>query len=196
MTAFNEVHRRMGCPAGAIVLVLLIGLTSGCVTTPTVKSDYDSTVNLKAYKTFTLLQPRASGSATDPGSVMRLTPPAQEGVREVLTAKGLTEAPADKADCAVLVRGESMTSVSVTDWGYTGYPYAAHRAGWVYPYGGGYSNVDVRETTERKLIIEIYDSASHKMSWVGWAERSSGGAPTAETVKEAIRLVLAQFPPM
>ena len=184
--------------------VALVAALTGCSTTPKVYSDYNTAVNFKAYKTFAVLAPRASGSGIDPGAAMRLTQPVQQTVREALTAKGMTEAPREQADFAVTVRGESIPKIEVTDMGYTAYPYpyGASRAGWAHHgayggyggYGGYSSGVSVQNTTERKLIVEIFDNASRQEAWVGWMERTGGSVDT-EKVLAGIRLILGGFPP-
>ena len=179
---------------GAFTVTLAL---AACATAPPkIQSEHDGSVNFAAYKTFAILRPRASGSAVDPGTAMRLTEPAMDAVRESMTAKGMTEATVEKADCAVRVSGQSMEKVEVTDWGYTAYPYGAYRAGWVYgpgAYGG--SAVDVRQVTERKLIVEIYDNASRKEAWVGWSEHTGDAKVEPDKLKEAIHNILAAFPP-
>lgn len=184
---------------GACAIAIAAGLT-GCSTTPKVYSESNTAVNFGAYKTFAVLAPRASGSGIDPGAALRLTQPIQQTVREVLTAKGMTETAREQADFAVTVRGESVPKVEVTDWGYTSYPYGVSRAGWNhyggYGYGGypGYGGVQVTNTDERRLIIEIFDNASRQEAWVGWMERT-GGAVETEKLLEGVRLILGGFPP-
>ena len=185
--------------------VALIAALTGCSTTPKVYSDYNTAVNFNAYKTFAVLTPRASGAGIDPGAAMRLTQPVQQTVREALTAKGMTEVAREQADFAVSVRGESIPKIEVTDMGYTAYPYpyGASRAGWAHygayggygGYGGYNSGVSVRETTERKLIVEIFDNASRQEAWVGWMEKSGGSVDT-EKLLAGLRLILGGFPPV
>ncbi len=200
MKAVDEGIGRMMATAGnrlgASALALALALTACATSPPKIQSEHDASVNFAAYRTFAILRPRATGNAVDPGTAVRLTEPAMDAVREAMTAKGMTEATVEKADCAVRVSGKSVEKVEVTDWGYTAYPYGAYRAGWVYgpgPYGG--RNVDVRQVTERTLIVEIYDNASRKEAWVGWSEHSGGGKVEPEKLKEAIRNILATFPP-
>ena len=173
-------------------LALLLGLTA--CTTPKVRTEHDGAVDFSRYKTFAVLPLSTSGPGVDPGAALRLAEPAEQAVRDSFIAKGMTEAARDTADCAVHVRGESLPRVEVTNWGYTAYPvYGVRRRGWVYY--GGYRDVDVRTTEERKLIVEIYDNASHKQAWVGWIERSGSGPVRPEKLQEGIRKILAGFPP-
>ena len=175
--------------AGALMLAL-----SGCATTPPkVQSEHNNAVNFASYRTFAVLEPRASGSGTDPGAGMRMTQSAMQAVREAMTAKGLSEAPRERADCVMRVRGQSVTNVEVTDWGYRSYPYGVRRAGW--GYSRGYRDIDVRQTTALTLIVEIYDNASKSEAWVGWSEHSGNSQMEPDKLREAIRNILADFPP-
>ena len=188
---------------GACAVLVAAGLAA-CSTTPKVYSDYNTAVNFKGYKTFAVLAPRASGGGIDPGAVMRLSQPVQQAVRDSLSARGMTEVAREQADFAVTVRGESIPKIEVTDMGYTAYPYpyGASRAGWAHyggyggygPYAGYSSGVSVRNTTERKLIVEIFDNASRQEAWVGWMERTGGSVDT-EKVLAGVRLILEGFPP-
>ena len=192
-----------GWLVAACTIAMVAGLAA-CTSTPKVYSESNTKVNFAAYKTFAILALKSSGSGIDPGAAMRLTEPVQQTVREVLTAKGMTEAAREQADFAVTVRGESLPKIEVTDMGYTAYPYDVRRPGWAY-YGGyryngygynGYGNggVQVTNTSERKLIIEIFDNASRQEAWVGWMERTGGSVET-DKVLQGVRLILAGFPP-
>ena|ERR1041384_6801516 len=177
---------------GALALVLTVGLT-GCSTVPPVRTAHDSTVDFSRYKSFAVLSFFA-GPRVSPGAALNLAQTAEQAARDALTAKGKTEAPREKADFAVNLRGESLPRVEITDWGYTAYPVGVRRRGWVYY--GGYRDLDVRTTEDRKLIVEIYDNASHKQVWVGSMERS-GVVGTIEppVVREAVLKILEGFPP-
>jgi len=187
-----------------LIAAILAGLAA-CTTTPKVYSDYNEAVNFGAYKTFAILPLRASGSGVDPGAALRLTQPVQQAVRDALTSRGLREVAREQADFAVSVRGESLATIEVTDFGYTAYPYpyGTSRAGWAH-YGGygrygGYppygNTVSVQNTNQRKLIVEIFDGASKQEAWVGWMEQTSNSKVDAEQVVAGVRLILGGFPP-
>ena len=195
MKRINERAKRMaiaGC-VGTCAAMLMLSLANCAATPPKVSSEYNAEVSIAKFKTFAILQPSASGTASDPGAAMRLTQPAMQAVRDSLTAKGYIETPREKADFVVRVRGQSVTNVEVTDWGYHSYPYGVRRPGW--GYSPGFSQVDVRQTTDRTLVIEIYDSASKNEAWVGWAKYSGNSPIEPEQLREAIRHVLTEFPP-
>jgi hypothetical protein len=169
----------------------LVGFTA-CSTMPKVQTETDSAVNFARYRTFAILPLTATGGGVDPGAALRLARPAEEAVRETLLGKGLTEAARDQADCAVLVRGESIPKVEVTNLGYS---HAYLGRGRVY-YPIGTRAIDVQTTNERRLIVEIYDQPTRRLAWVGWMERTGTGSVEPGKVQEGIRRILDGFPPM
>jgi hypothetical protein len=178
-------------PMMLCAVALLAGVT-GC-STAKVHTEYDGAVNFTGYRTYAVLSLTATGVGTDPGEVLRLTKPAEQAVRESLNARQLKEATREQADCAVSVRGESLPRIEVSNWGYAPYAVGSRRRGWVYH--GGFHNVDVRTTMDRKLIVEIYDNASHKLAWVGWIENSSSGPVQPEKLAAGVHQILENFPP-
>ena len=195
MKWLNERVKRIaiaGCVSVSAAGVMLS--VANCASTPPkVQSEHNAEVNFSKYRTFAVLQPSGSGPGTDPGAVMRLTQPAVQAVRDGLTAKGFTEAPREKADFVVRVRGQSVSNVEITDLGYRTYPYGVRRPGW--GYSPGFSQVDVRQTTDRTLIVEIFDNATRNEVWVGWSKYSGSSPIEPDQLKDAIRGVLSQFPP-
>ena len=108
-----------------------------------------------------------------------------------LTAKGLTEAPADRADLAVNLKGQSLPRVEVRDYGYT-YPVMT-RQGTVMVVEN--PSTSVTTYTERTLIIEILDNHTKELVWVGSIKRNSSRPVSAQVLQEAILKILAEFPP-
>lgn len=164
-------------------------LTAGC-STP-IKTDYKAGTDFARYRTFALLPLPQRGSAEDPGLVLRLAEPAREAVKSALGAKGLTEAPADQADLAVNLRGQSLPRVEVSNYGYT-YP-AITRYGMVPVVVNPQTSVSTYN--ERTLIIELLDSRAKEMVWVGWVKKSSSKPVSADDLQQAIREVLDKYPP-
>jgi hypothetical protein len=164
-------------------------LTAGCATP--IKTDYKSGTDFSRYKTFALMPLPQQASAEDPGLVLRLAQPARDAVVSDLTAKGLTEAASAQADLSVNLRGQSLPKVEVRDYGYT-YP-AMTRYGTVTVVRNPYTSVSTYN--ERTLIIEILDNRAKELVWVGWVKKESSKPVTAEALQQAIREVLAEFPP-
>jgi hypothetical protein len=177
-------------------MVLLLGvalLLTSCATTPKVQTQAKPGGDYSQFHTFALLPLQASGPAADPGLVLRVAEPVRQTVTETLTAKGFTLADRAQADFAVNIRGQSMPKVEVSDWGYQGVP--------AYGYWGRYRAYvyrppEVRTVEERTLSVEIFDNRTKELAWVGWTKSESyGGQVKFEKLQEAIRAILAEFPP-
>lgn len=173
--------------------VLATASLTGCATAK-VHSEHDASVDFSSYKTFAVLPISTVGPGVEPGAIIRIAEPAEQAIRDSLNAKGLTEAARGMADFAVLIRGESLPRIEVSDWGYTAYPvYGMRRRGWVYY--GSYPAAEVTAMKDQKLILEIYDNASHKQAWVGWIQRSGNGSVEPESIRQGINKILQGFPP-
>jgi hypothetical protein len=165
-------------------------LATGCATP--VNTEYKAGVNFSQYRTFALLPLPQQASASDPGAALRLAEPAREAVRSALEAKSLAEAPAGQADLAVNLRGQSLPRVEVKNYGYT-YP-AMTRYGYpVTVVQNPYTTVSTYD--ERTLIIELLDNRAKEVVWVGWMKKQSSGPVRAQDLQQAIREILAKYPP-
>jgi len=164
-------------------------LLAGCANP--VQTDYKPGTDFSRYKTFVLMPLPQQASAEDPGLVLRLAQPARDAVVSQLTAKGMTEAPTNQADLSVNLRGRSLPRIEVRDYGYT-YP-AMTRYGTYTVVRNPYTTIST--TQERTLIIEMLDNHSKELVWVGWTKKESSKPVTAEVLQQAIKDILAEFPP-
>jgi hypothetical protein len=180
-------HRPSGL-ACAVFLVALALLVTACQTP--VKTEFNSARDFSAYRTFALLPLPQTSPASDPGLIVRLSEPARTTLTSTLTAKGYQEAAQDSADFTVNLRGASLPRVDVKT---SGYLYPVGR--WQRNYGAPVRRVDVRAYDERTLAVEIFDNKSKELAWVGWLTEDSSGPVRPDKVVEAIRRVLAGFPP-
>lgn len=174
------------------VLAVVVLVLPACTTTPKVQTQGRPGGDYSGYRTFALMPLPASGPASDPGLMLRIAEPARQAVTDALTAKGLTTADRASADIAVNLRGQSIPKVEVTDWGYRAVPTYGH---WGAYRSLGYRDVDVRTVEERTLSIEIFDNRTKELTWVGWTKSESTGKVKVEKLQEAIRAILAEFPP-
>ena len=182
MTGLFQFSRCVASLAGVL-------LAAGCATP--VHSNYKTGINFAQYQTFALLPLPQTASASDPGLMLRLSQTARDEVTRALTAKGLTEAPADTADLAVNLRGQSLPRVEVRDYGYT-YPMVTRYGTVPVVYN---PSTSVSTYDEKTLIIELLDRRSKELVWVGWMKKDFYGPVKAEDVQEAIRNILAKYPP-
>lgn len=179
---FNSVGR-------VLTLGLVLGF-AGCATIRT-QHDYDPTADFASYETFSWLSahPLLEGGRNPllEGRLMRIT-------QEVLQAKGyrFVDNP-EKADFVVAFTVGSREKIRVDS-----YPTAyRHPYAWgAYPYGA--NNVNVRQYTEGRLAIDVFDVKRHGPVWHGWATKnitSSDQANPEPVLREAISAILANFPP-
>jgi hypothetical protein len=168
---------------------LALALVVTACQTP-VKMEFNSARDFSAYRTFAVLPLPQVSPASDPGLIARLSEPVRTTLTNTLTAKGFQEAAQDTADFTVNLRGASLPRVDVTT---SGYLYPVGR--WQRSYGPPVRRVDVRAYEERTLAVEIFDNKTKELAWVGWLTEDSNGPVKTDKVTEAIRRVLAGFPP-
>lgn len=180
--------------AVSAIALLTVLLLTGCQTLPPVQTEASPQARWSEYHTFAVLPFPAHLPGADPGAGLRLGQALREETRATLLALGLTEMPAESADCTVLLRGEVVPKVEVTHWGFS--PLGA-RPLWArrYPYGywGPTASVDHHE--EGTLIVEIYDRTSRELVWVGWITgRKPSGKLDVEEARPALRRILEELP--
>jgi len=158
-------------------------------------SDYYAEADFSDYRSFAwldespLIRPTASRIQISPLSVRRI----REAIERELTAKGFTQIAArEAADFAVSFTVGARDMIDVND-----YP-AFYRGPWAWrgPYYG--ANVDVTVYTEGTLALDIFDNATRQPVWHGWARKritESDVEDPAPTINEAVRAILAEFPP-
>jgi hypothetical protein len=178
---------QFSCCVASLGGVLLV---AGCATP--VHSNYKSGTDFAQYRTFSLLPLPQTASASDPGLMLRLSQTARDEVTRALTAKGLSEAPAETADLAVNLRGQSLPRVEVRDYGYT-YPTVTRYGTVPVVYN---PSTSVSTYDEKTLIIELLDHRSKELVWVGWMKKDFYGPVKTEDLQEAIREILAKYPPV
>ncbi len=181
MRALSQVYALVGL--GSILF------TAGCATP--VKCDYKIGTDFSKYRTFALLPLPQNSPPEDPGLILRVAEPARAAVAAELGSKGLTQAPANQADLAVNLKGRSLPRVEVRDYGYS-YPVMT-RYGMVTVVENPYTTVST--TNERTLIIEVLDNRTKELIWVGWLTKTSSKPVSPQALQEAIREVLAKYPP-
>jgi hypothetical protein len=189
---FSRASIRWALETMGLTVALAVALTA-CSTTPKVHTQAKPGADYTRYRTFALMPLPATGPASDPGLMLRLAGPARQAVVEALAAKGLTEADRAQADIAVNLRGQSLPKTEVSDWGYRAVPVYGVM-GRRYGYAGS-RDVDARSYEERTLNIEIFDNRTKELAWAGWSTSEASGEIKVEKLQEAIRRILAEFPP-
>lgn len=180
--------------------ILLFAVVS-CSTTYQAKVNFDknSKIDTTSYKTFSWLNTgKIMAPPEDFNPVMKVR--VDEAVENAFIAKGyqLIE-DAEKADFAISYTVGNRDKIQVSN-----YPSTYNSGfGWGRGYYGGgmygiHMNTEtrVRQYTEGKLAIDIYDVKSHQPAWHGWAvKRITSGDKEAPSsaIKDVVHKVIAQF---
>lgn len=173
-------------------------LLAGCVTTPTVRTDFDPAANFQSYRTYSWA-PVDVPRGMNPLMFRRV----QAAIDHSLQTRGYSQA--NPGDFTIGFTVGEKDRVEVHDYGY----YGGFGSGWGPGWGWGgwgwggwggwgypYSPIDVYNVTERSLVIDIYDSKTNLPVWHGVAKKD---AYTDEVnyakLDETIAAVLNHFPP-
>jgi len=183
--------------------VLLIAVAS-CSTTYEAKINFDknSKVDTVNYKTFAwLTSGKIMAPPEDINPVMKQR--VDEEIEKAFIAKGYQLIDdAEKADFAISYTVGNRDKIKVNS-----YPTTYNTGfGWGRGYyGGGYGGMygaqmstetRVRQYTEGKLAIDVYDVKSHQPAWHGWAVKritSDDKEAPSSAIKEIVAKVVTQF---
>ena len=186
MTRFRHALLR----ATAIFTVFSL---QGCETLHVV-SDHDPSFSFAGYDRFAWMSEHPMVSA-GPGANPLLEGRIMAAIAETMRAKGVTLVPdAEQADFVVSFSVGARERVSVTS---TPYP-VAYRGSW--RWGRAYYNdVDVRQYTEGRLAIDIFDAKEKRPVWHGYATANISSvtdrAERQALLREAVTKILDEFPP-
>ncbi len=181
-----------------IILVASVILLSGCASTTKGNADFDPSVNFLNYHSFAWIaeHPMIIGATAG-----RQVNPMTEGrimsaIEDNLRSKGFqVVADPEQADLVVAFTVGARDEVQVTS-----YPSAyrgAYRVGY---WGGGYygTDIDVRQYTEGRLSIDIFDRSEHRPVWHGWATKRitrKAEEDPKPVLRDVVNAIMAKFPP-
>ena len=177
----------------SVMVAMVCAFTTGCESIST-KTDYDKSFNFSGYHTFSWIStsPLVSKSPeVSPLAEGRI----ENAVKSVLSQKGFrfVDDPAN-ADFVLAFTLGARQQVRVTS-----NPYAAGYGTGPYMWGGPYyQNIDVREFTQGRLAIDIFDVKEKQPVWHGHATKSisSSDQKNAEAlINKAVAAILKDFPP-
>lgn len=165
----------------------------GCETIKVV-SDHDPSFSFTGYDSFAWMSEHPMVSA-GPGANPLLEGRIMAAITETMRAKGVSLVPdAAQADFVVSFSVGARERVSVTS---TPYP-VAYRGSWRWG-GAYYHDVDVRQYTEGRLAIDIFDADEKRPVWHGYATANISSmtdrAERQALLREAVTKILAEFPP-
>jgi hypothetical protein len=183
-----EMKNKFGMLCGLIASSILVS----CETPLKVTSDYDRGVNFSNYKSFEMLSVDREAGALSPLNADRIL----NAVKAEMVSKGFTEVTEDadlKVNAVTIMKDKQEVTATTNYYGYGGYyrPY-----GWAGS-GGGHTTIDVDEYTDGSIIIAVVDAATEKLIWEGVGNKKID-APSKnpdETIPEAIKKIMSEFPP-
>ncbi|OWP61615.1 hypothetical protein CDA63_18550 [Hymenobacter amundsenii] len=179
-------------------LGLLLGVTS-CATTARVgvTSDFDHSVNFRAYRTWAWYPQQRNDTEGGPaqGYESFLDRRIRKAVEQQLGLKGMTMVEASATPdvyVAYSARVEDKQRTNVNPAGPYGYPY--------YGYGYGYGSLYNRGyTTEYKagtLILDFVDATRKELSWRGQGQAQVDNQTISEVeVQRIVTSILDNYPP-
>lgn len=181
----------------SVLLPLVVACLSGCDSMQ-IRHDYDPAADFSRLKTYAWMAAR-EGAVQDPRLDSSLLESRVQGAVDVeLGTKGYApETVGAQADFLVgyFATLDKKVDVSVMN-DYYGY---GPGPGWRYGYWGGPSSVYVDEYEEGTLILDIVDAKTKKLLWRGSAtdrvDLSSSPERKQERIRDAVRRILATFPP-
>jgi len=187
-----------------ILVAALVTVVASCASINEAKVNFDTNtkVDISNYKTFAwLTSGKIMAPAEDINPVMKLR--VDEEIEQAFIAKGYKlVANAENADFAISYTVGNRDKIKVSS-----YPTSYNSSfGWGRGYYGGYyggmygasmgTETRVRQYTEGKLAIDVYDVKTHQPAWHGWAIKritsDDKEAPSA-MIKGVVSQVVAQF---
>lgn len=192
----NRIPRFLSRSAAyaAVGLSLLLG-AGGCASTSRVgvSSDFDHSVNFRAYKTWAWYPQQGQDTEGGParGYESFLDQRIRAAVEREMTTKGLTRVEGKQNPdvfVAYSARVENKQRVNAAPYG--GYPYG---------YGYGYYGRGMAPVTEYKagtVIIDIVDAKRKELAWrgTGQAQLDQNSINEAETFR-IVNSILGTYPP-
>lgn len=168
--------------AGAAVVV-----TAACSGIST-STDWDETYDFSELSTYAWMEQELEGGVSEI-MVRRI----YAAVDDELTSKGLRGAEARTADVLLAYHTGSQDRQHYDTYGY------GAGSWWGGYWGGGMTTTTVRTYTEGTLILDVIDRERNELVWRGSASKTIDEMESPEervqTIQEAVRKLLSDFPP-
>jgi hypothetical protein len=180
-----------------IIMLALVGVIAGCVSTQQARVDFDRNkeISTSHYKTFAWLsETKVLAEPIDVNPVMKVR--IDNAIEQAFIAKGYQLiSDAEQADFTISYTMGSRDKVKVDTLP------VMYRTSflWGHRYYGGLGishGTHVRNYTEGKLAIDVYDVKSRQPVWHGWAVQRIKPAEQdnpSKAIKMVVEQVVAQF---
>jgi hypothetical protein len=186
----------MAIPSVVRAALLVLAL-AGCATSPTIRSDYDTSTDFAAYHSFGFAEKLGTDSA---GYASLLTQRLKEAVSREMEARGYAYTE-EKPDLLVNFQARLEDKVQVyrapAAWGPWPRGYYGYRGGFYDPWFGYAGDTQVVNYTEGTLNIDLVDRERRQMVWEGVAVGEvdeSEGVPGQAKIDEAVKGIFAKYP--
>lgn len=189
----------------SIGVLVAVGCITGCVTTPSVFTDFDQSQSFEAYRSFTWISDNPMIVSGDRGPNPIVAARLKDSIKDTLQQKGFrfvanpgnadfvvayTVGARDKID----LRKREVIDYYGPHWRW-GYDYI----GVIYPRGFPRTEVTTREYAQGSLAIDIFDTKRKSPVWHGSGSkrltRAELRGQSAESTRAAVQVILADFPP-
>ena len=180
-----------------IIILAIVAAIAGCASTQQAKVDFDRNLEIVTtnYKTFAWLNDnKVLAEPVDANPVMKVR--IDNAIEQAFIAKGYQLVDnAEQADFTISYTMGSREKIKVDSLPST------YRMGFVWGHGyygtlGLANDNRVRNYTEGKLAIDVYDVKSHQPVWHGWAVKRlkpSEQDNPSKAIKMVVEQVIAQF---
>jgi len=176
---------------------LLVLVLAGCATSPTIRSDYDTSADFAAYHSFGFAEKLGTDST---GYASLLTQRLKEAVSREMAARGY-EYTGEKPDLLVNFQARLKDKVRVypapAAWGPWPRGYYGYRGGFYDPWFGYAGGSEVVNYTEGTLNIDLIDRERRQMVWEGVAVGevdADEGVPSQAKIDAAVKDIFAKYP--
>jgi hypothetical protein len=179
------------CPRSFPLPALLALLFAACATVPRVSVERHPSFDLAACNSFAFLPATSVAAPGTREDADRLVNRAREMTAARLASLGLRRVPIGEADLAVVIHGESIPRHGMEQWMVKNPATNPRGANWT---AAAYLEVDAIRYDERTLRMEVYDTRTTQLVWVGWS-RSTRRAPWPEDeVAAQLEAIVRAFP--
>ncbi len=179
------------------IAALIVMLLAGC-SPITVKTQFDPSAEFSGLRTYDWMESTVDSGGMRDDSDARLR--IQEAVDAQLAAQGYSRDGSDAADFLVVFHGDITKQVNVNT--VDRYYGARPGGGWGYGPDSGWRpkrETYVTEYDRGELILDINDPKTRRRMWSGTASAQVRASDSRETqdnrIREAVRRMLAEFPP-
>lgn len=172
-----------------VLVIVAASAIAACVTIAA-NHDFNPAVNFDQYKTFSWVSPHPLVDPSPDVSPL-LEGRIEQTVRDLLVAKGYRFVDDPQQADFVVGFGLGASDKLRIDT----YP-STYRGPW--HWRGQAHDASVRQHTEGRLVVDIFDVRSHQPAWHGWATRTLTSNDLKEpqnALRAALTAILANFPP-